>query len=83
MQRVKGQVEEKDRIHITREVLFKETRDKVANKVGNNVWEVGYWSTDDEEDNDSDYEGPEEVEEEEEYDEEEEEDSDEARMVAA
>jgi hypothetical protein len=21
------------------------------------VWEVGYWSTDDEEDNDSDYEG--------------------------
>ena len=42
----------------------------------NNVWEVGYWSTDDEEDNDSDYEGPENEDEEEEYDEEEEEEED-------
>lgn len=73
---IKGEVEEKDRIYIPRKQLFNETKDKLENKPLNNVWEVGYWSTDDEEDNDSDYEGPEvsdeegEDEEEDEYDEE-------------
>ena len=49
----------------------------ITDKQSNNVWEVGYWSTDDEEDNDSDYAGPEEEDnedEEEEYDEEEDDD---------
>ena len=68
-------MEDKDRIAIPRDQLFRETKQKITDKASNNVWEVGYWSTDDEEDNDSDYEGPEEDEdeEEEEYDEEDEE----------
>jgi hypothetical protein len=77
VRRIKGEVEEKDLIYIGREQLFEETRAKIKEKTKNNVWEVGYWSTDDEEDNDSDYEGPAEDnddEEEEEYDEEDEED---------
>ena len=52
--RVKGSVEEKDLIHIPREQLFQETKIKIKTKHDNNVWEVGFWSTDDEEDNDSD-----------------------------
>lgn len=55
LKRVKGEVEEKDRIAIPRDQLFRETKQKLTDKAGNNVWEVGYWSTDDEEDNDSDY----------------------------
>ncbi len=55
--RIRGEVEEKDKIHISREQLIKETKEKIRDKPQNNVWEVGYWSTDDEEDNDSDYDG--------------------------
>lgn len=76
VKKVKGEVDEKDLIHITRKQLMEETRQKIEEKTKNNVWEVGYWSTDDEEDNDSDYEGPENEDEEEEYDEEEEEEED-------
>jgi hypothetical protein len=47
----------------------------LINRPANNVWEVGYWSTDDEEDNDSDYQPDDDEDEEEgedeEYDEEE------------
>lgn len=78
--RVKGEVEEKDKIHIPRAQLLKETKEKIEQKGGvNNVWEVGYWSTDDEEDNDSDYDGEKssQEEDEEEYDEEEEEEEEE------
>ncbi len=55
--RIRGEVDEKDKIHISREQLIKETKEKIRDKPQNNVWEVGYWSTDDEEDNDSDYDG--------------------------
>ena len=55
LKRIKGEVEEKDRIVIPRDQLFRETKQKLTDKAGNNVWEVGFWSTDDEEDNDSDY----------------------------
>lgn len=83
LQRIRGEVEEKDRIAIPRDQLFRETKQKITEKASNNVWEVGYWSTDDEEDNDSDYAGPEEDDadeedgEEEEYDEEDDDDEEE------
>ena len=80
IQRIKGEVEDKDLIHIPRDQLFKETKQKLVERQNNNVWEVGYWSTDDEEDNDSDYEPDQDNEDgeddEEEYDEEEEEEED-------
>ena len=80
LSRIRGEVEDKDRIAIPREQLFRETKHKIEEKTSNNVWEVGYWSTDDEEDNDSDYAGPEEDnegdEDDEDYDEEEDEEED-------
>jgi len=78
IQRIKGEVEDKDLIHIPRDQLFKETKQKLIERQNNNVWEVGYWSTDDEEDNDSDYDPDhdenDEDDDDEEYDDEEEED---------
>lgn len=75
IQRIRGEVEDKDLIHIPRAQLFQETKLKLSERPNNNVWEVGYWSTDDEEDNDSDYDPDNDDDgDDEEYDEEEEDD---------
>ena len=78
IQRVRGQVDEADLVHIGRVQLFEETKKKIEDRPANHVWECGYWSTDDEEDNDTDQEDDV-VNDDEEYDEEEEDSEEEER----
>jgi hypothetical protein len=53
--KIKGNLELKDKIHIPRPQLFQEVKAKME-KDTHNVWEVGYWSSDQDEDNDSELE---------------------------
>jgi hypothetical protein len=50
---IRGKVDPADKIYIPRAQLLQECKDKLKHQPELSVWEVGYWSTDAEEDNDS------------------------------